>query len=146
MSDGRETVTVAIIRHRHLRLGWSFLVVFVILGAVLEGMHGFKSDWYLAVGNETRRLMWRLAHAHGTFLALVHIAFAVSVAYAMRVPRLASAALTAATIALPAGFFLGGFGVRGGDPGIGILLVPAGVLLLLVAALQLIGALGRRAG
>jgi len=113
---------------------------------VLEGMHGFKSDWYLAVGNETRRLMWRLAHAHGTFLALVHIAFAVSVAYAMRVPRLASAALTAATIALPAGFFLGGFGVRGGDPGIGILLVPAGVLLLLVAALQLIGALGRRAG
>ena len=45
---------------RHLRFGWGSLLVFVLLGGVLEGMHGFKVDWYLAVGNETQRLMWRL--------------------------------------------------------------------------------------
>ena len=64
---------------RHLRFGWGSLLVFVLLGGVLEGMHGFKVDWYLAVGNETQRLMWRLAHAHGTFLSLVHVAFAFTV-------------------------------------------------------------------
>ena len=61
---------------RHLRFGWGSLLVFVLLGGALEAMHGFKVDWYLAVGNETQRLMWRLAHAHGTFLSLVHVAFA----------------------------------------------------------------------
>lgn len=140
MSDRPDNAIVEY-RQRHLRMGWSFLLAFVVLGAVLESMHGFKVDWYLAVGHETRRLMWRLAHAHGTFLALVHIAFAVSVAHAARAPRLASSCLTAATIALPAGFFLGGFGASGGDPGIGILLVPLGVVLLLIAIGQLLAAL-----
>ncbi|MCA8973272.1 MAG: hypothetical protein KDC98_01055 [Planctomycetes bacterium] len=128
---------------RHLRLGWTALFVFVVLGAVLEGMHGFKIDWYLAVGNETRRLMWRLAHAHGTFLALLHIAFAVATQHVARPPRLASACLSSATIALPVGFFFGGFGVRGGDPGFGIVLVPLGVLLLLIAIGQTAAALAR---
>ncbi|MFT7537369.1 MAG: hypothetical protein ACI85K_003327, partial [Hyphomicrobiaceae bacterium] len=63
---------------RHLRLGWTSLLVFVLLGGVLESMHGFKVDWYLVVGNETQRLLWRLAHAHGTFLSLVHIGFAAT--------------------------------------------------------------------
>ena len=69
---------------RHLRFGWGSLLVFVVLGGALEAMHGFKVDWYLAVGNETKRLMWRLAHAHGTFLALVHVAFAVTFAAAAK--------------------------------------------------------------
>jgi hypothetical protein len=86
------------------------------------------------VGQETRRFVWRLAHAHGTFLALVHLAFAFSLAHAgERLPRLASACLVGASIALPGGFLLGGFGVSGGDPGIGIALVPFGAVLLLVA-------------
>lgn len=125
---------LATLRRRHLRFGWASLFVFVVLGGVLEAMHGFKVDWYLAVGNETRRLLWRLAHAHGTFLALVHVAFAVSLpAAAERAPRLASACLVGASIALPGGFLLGGLGVAGGDPGIGIALVPFGLVLLLVA-------------
>jgi len=33
---------------------------------------------------------------------------------------------------LPLGFFLGGFGLHGGDPGLGVLLVPVGALLLLL--------------
>ncbi|MEO6596720.1 MAG: hypothetical protein ABIP94_18390 [Planctomycetota bacterium] len=119
---------------RHLRFGWASLFVFVLLGGVLESMHGFKIDWYLAVGNETRRLLWRLAHAHGTFLGLVHVAFALSVAHiGGQAPRLSSACLMGASIALPGGFLLGGFGVQGGDPGAGIVLVPLGLLLLLIA-------------
>ena len=66
---------LAALQRRHLRVGWTSLLVFVVLGGVLESMHGFKVDWYLAVGNETQRLLWRLAHAHGTFLSLVHIGF-----------------------------------------------------------------------
>jgi len=118
---------------RHLRFGWGSLLTFVLLGGVLEGMHGFKVDWYLAVGNETQRLLWRLAHAHGTFLSLVHIAFAVTVARASQPPKVASACLIGATVALPGGFLLGAFGSHGGDPGVGIALVPLGLVLLVIA-------------
>jgi hypothetical protein len=126
------------LRLRHLRIGWTSLAVFVVLGAVLESLHGFKSDWYLAVGNETRRLLFRLAHAHGTFLALVHVAFAVSLRPALPPPRAATACLNGAGIALPAGFLLGGLGAAGGDPGLGILLVPFALVLLLVAIAGLV--------
>ena len=59
---------------RNLRFGWWALLFFLSLGAVLETLQGFKIGWYLDVGNETRRLMFTLAHAHGTLLALVNIA------------------------------------------------------------------------
>lgn len=59
---------------RNLRFGWWSLLVFLSLGGVLETLHGFKVGWYVDVGNETRRLMFTLAHAHGTLLALVNIA------------------------------------------------------------------------
>ncbi len=59
---------------RNLRFGWWSLLVFLSLGAVLETLHGFKIGWYIDVGNETRRLMFTLAHAHGTLLAVVNIA------------------------------------------------------------------------
>ena len=35
-------------------------MVFLTLGIGLEVMHGFKVAWYINVGMETRRLMWRL--------------------------------------------------------------------------------------
>jgi hypothetical protein len=132
---------------RHLRLGWTSLLVFVVLGGVLESMHGFKVDWYLAVGNETQRLLWRLAHAHGTFLSLVHIGFAATVPHLVKAegestasPKFVSASFTAALIALPGGFLLGAFGGHGGDPGLGIVLVPFGLVMLVVA---IIGTLRR---
>jgi len=125
---------LAALRRRHLRFGWASLFVFAVLGGVLEAMHGFKVDWYLAVGNETQRLLWRLAHAHGTFLALVHVGFAATLGLAgERRPRLASPCLIGASVALPGGFLLGAFGSYGGDPGVGIVLVPLGLVLLLVA-------------
>lgn len=162
--------------HRHLAIGWWSLLLFLTLGIGLEALHGFKVAWYLNVGMETRRLMWRLAHAHGTFLALVHIALAMSIYMLRTDPASASSTassssaeesakrssrkkskgarksvanvseptawylwpsvlLSGASVGVPGGFFLGGFAVRGGDPGIGVLILPVGALLLLVAVL-----------
>src|SRR5437763_12905319 len=59
---------------RNLRFGWWSLLVFLSLGGALETLHGFKIGWYVDVGNETRRLMFTLAHAHGMLLALINIA------------------------------------------------------------------------
>jgi len=39
----------------------------------------------------------------------------------------------ASTILIPSGFVLGGVFLHGGDPGMGVLLVPAGAVLLLFA-------------
>ena len=138
----------AIVR-RHLLIGWWSLLLFVSLGLVLETLHGFKVAWYVNTGEaETTRLMLRLAHAHGTFLALLHLAFAWTATQAnspaSRSRSVASRSLQAAGILIPAGFFLAGLpgfvktgglrlGVLGGDPGLGIVLVPLGALLLLLA-------------
>ncbi len=114
---------------RHLRAGYWALFVYLLFGAALEGMHAFKVGAYLDVGNETRRLLFRLAHAHGTLFALVQIAFAVTVRARPRTATImASAGLLAALFLLPMGFFLGGLTLHDGDPGLGIALVPAGVL------------------
>ena len=122
---------------RHLRLGWWSLLAFATLGLGLESLHGFKIRAYLDVSNETRRLMWTLAHAHGTLLAILNIVFGLSlrVVPELITSRLAfvSFALAGATIVMPAAFFLGGIVFYGGDPGLGILLLPVGAFLLLAA-------------
>jgi len=122
---------------RHLRFGWWSLLVFAAAGLVLESLQGFKIAAYLDVSNETRRLMWRLAHAHGGLLAIVNILFALSLrtqpAATFAAAKQISASLIAATILLPLGFFLGGVVVYGGDPGLGVLLVPIGAALLLLS-------------
>jgi hypothetical protein len=119
---------------RHLRLGYWGLALFVTLGLGLEAMHAFKVAAYLDVENETRRLMWRLAHAHGTLLALVQIAYALTVRAVPTTGRpLTSACFTAALVLIPGGFFAGGVAVHGGDPSVAIVLVPAGFIALAVA-------------
>ena len=113
------------------------MLVFATLGLVLESLHGFKVRAYLDVSNETRRLMWTLAHAHGTLLAVLNIVFGLSLRVVPEVTtsRLAivSPALAGATIVMPAAFFLGGIVFYAGDPGLGILLLPVGAFLLLAA-------------
>jgi hypothetical protein len=124
---------------RHLRLGWWSLALFGLIGLVLETLHGFKVGAYLDVSNETRRLMWTLAHAHGTLLGLVHLAFAGTLRFsALTGARLrqVSHALSGAPGLLPVGFFLGGIRFYAGDPGIGVALVPVGAALLIVAAVM----------
>ncbi len=121
----------------HQRFGWWSLLGFLALGAALETMHGFKVGWYLDVSNETRRLMWTLSHAHGTLFALVHIVFAQALRdlppASPRWLRLASPSLLGSSVLLPGGFLLGGVVIYSGDPGVGILLVPLGALLILFA-------------
>ena len=121
----------------HLRIGWWLLLVFVVLGVVLESLHGFKVAWYLNVGQESRRLLWRLSHANGTFLALVNIGFAATVwirgQEATSRLMVASRCLLAASVLVPAGFFWGGTTLYGNDPGVGIILLPIGAVLLIVA-------------
>jgi hypothetical protein len=129
----------AALAHRHLRFGWWTLLLFLTLGLVLEALHGFKIGAYLNPSNDTRRLVWTLAHAHGTLFGLLNIAFAFSVGrtpdWPARPRAIASACLRGATLLMPAGFFLGGVRVYAGDPGVGIVLVPVGGLLLLAAVL-----------
>ena len=124
---------------RHLRFGWWSLLVFLTLGIALDAMHGFKVGWYLDTVNETRRLMFTLAHAHGTLVGLMQLGFAATVralpGWTTRSRDLASALLLAAGVLLPAGFLLGGVVVYDGDPGLGVLLTPIGAGVLFAAVL-----------
>jgi hypothetical protein len=121
---------------RHIRMGWWFLAIYLAMGLMLEGFHGFKVGLYLDVSNETRRMMWTLAHAHGTLLGMINLAFAMYLALYSPGSRrlgLASPCLIGATVIMPAGFFLGGLFIHGADPGLGIVLVPIGGIMLLIA-------------
>src|SRR5262245_31627070 len=117
---------------RHLKFGWWSLLLFATAGLALESLHGFKVRAYLDTANETRRLMWTLAHAHGTLLAIVNVIVGL-MWRATPAPaanaRLTSSSLLAASVLLPGGFFLGGIAFYGGDPGIGTVLVPIGAAL-----------------
>jgi hypothetical protein len=131
---------------RNLRFGWWALLVFLSLGGVLETLHGFKIGWYVDVGNETRRLMFTLAHAHGTLLALVNIAAGLTGRMVERFTLRSSVsfALIWAAILLPAGFFLGGIVIYDGDPGLGVWLVPIGAALLFYGIARIALDLSRR--
>jgi hypothetical protein len=122
---------------RHLQIGWWSMLVFATLGLVLESLHGFKVRFYLDVSNDTRRLMWTLAHAHGTLVGAINVLFGltlrVSPSIAEARQQSLSKLLIGATVLLPLGFFLGGVSFYAGDPGLGILLLPVGAMLLLAA-------------
>ncbi|HKB92401.1 MAG TPA: hypothetical protein VKC60_17935 [Opitutaceae bacterium] len=124
---------------RHLRFGWWSLLAYLTLGIGLEILHGLKLGWYLDVGNEMRRLMFTLAHAHGVLLALVNIAAGLTgrLVPGFVIARGASASLVWAAILIPLGFLLGGIVVHGGDPGLGIFLLPIGAFLLLYGVARL---------
>lgn len=130
----------------HLRFGWIGLTGWALLGITLEGLHAFKSSAYLGVGREVRRLMWTLAHAHGIGFSLVHVALAATAGLLLTAaasgdeahPRqakleLGSRLLVWASLLIPGGFFLGGVVTYEGDPGVGVILVPIGALLLVIS-------------
>jgi hypothetical protein len=122
---------------RHMCIGWCTLVVSIAFGIALELMHAYKLAAYLDVGNETRRLMWTLAHAHGVGLGLINIAYAATLHAVLRASSralgLASLLCAWATLLVPGGFALGGVVTYGGDPSVGVFLVPIGALMLWVA-------------
>jgi hypothetical protein len=121
---------------RHRRWGWASLATFATLGLVLESLHGFKLA--ALVDHETRQTMWRLAHAHGAILGLLHLALAQQLDQTDQTDvRSSSLALCVATVAMPAGFRLGGAWYYESDPGVGIVLVPIGGVALIYACLRL---------
>ena len=122
---------------RHYAFGWRTLLVFLTLGLALEMLHGLKVDWYLSTATVTRRHMWTLAHAHGTLLGLINLAFAAYVPWRLEhrgpIHPWSSVTLILASLLLPGGFLLGGIEIHAGDPGIGIFLAPVGGVFLLIA-------------
>ena len=109
--------------------GWG-LVVWLAAGIVLEALNGFKLAPYLEDG--LRREMWTLAHAHGTLFSLVGVVLAWAGPIASlpaRRARTCDRLFATGSFLLPLGFLLGGAWHSESDPGIGILLVPAGGLL-----------------
>lgn len=116
----------------NLRAGVVALFVFATLGLVLEALHGFKLGFYLDVDQETRRLLWRLGHAHGTLLGLLNVGYALAAkAWPQLANRLAERALLTALLLMPLGFLLGGAFAKGGDPGASVALAAAGGVALL---------------
>jgi len=142
----KQAPPVAQLADRNLRFGWWSLLVFLSLGAILETLQGFKIGWYVDVGDETRRLMFTLAHAHGTLLAVVNIAAGLTARIVERFTLRPSVsfALIWAAILLPAGFFLGGIVIYDGDPGLGVWLVPIGAALLFYSIARIALDLSRR--
>jgi hypothetical protein len=130
-------VTAVDLSTRHRRWGWASLATFASIGLLLESLHGFKLA--ALVDHETRQTMWRLAHAHGAVLGLVHLALAQQLAMqgASDATRSSSIALCFATVAMPLGFALGGAWYYDSDPGVGIVLVPIGGVALIYACLRL---------
>lgn len=117
----------------NLRAGFWALLVFAALGLSLEAFHGLKLGLYLDVTNETRRLLWRLAHAHGVLLGLLNVCYALAArSWPSLQDRLAERGLLVALLLMPLGFLLGGAFARGGDPGVSVGLAVAGGVALLV--------------
>ena len=135
--EGAATMSEAEARdpgRQHIRFGFYALLTFITLGFLLEFFHGFRIGSYLSEETEPRRLMWTLAHAHGALIGLIHIVVGAVWARLRPSPRLrlASLCLFGAAILLPGGFFLGGLFVYPPDPGLGVVLVPVGGVVLFV--------------
>lgn len=126
-----------------IRQAWISLALWIAFGILLEGFNAFRSPAFL--DDAVRREMFRLAHAHGTLLNLVLLAAAICARLDMiRLGPKTSAGMRAAVVLLPAGFFFGGLWHFKDEPGLGILLVPIGAVLLLVSALYISLTLPRR--
>ena len=128
--------------YRNLQAGWWTLLLFVCLGGLLEWNLGFRSHFYMDASQHMRRLMWRLAHSHGTLLALLNIIFGICACHFSR-PGLpnqefTASCLQAAGFLVPGGFFLAGLFAYQSTPGLATLLIPLGAILLVLGALLVI--------
>jgi hypothetical protein len=103
----------------------------------LEALHAWKVQAYLA--SEMRRELWRLAHAHGTLLGILCLVFtALGATHVTDDARPPIARLVRwGAVMMPLGFFAGGILNSEGDPSLGIVLVPLGALILVIALVRL---------
>lgn len=116
--------------HGALAQGWTSVAVWMTFGLLLEGLLGYKTPAYLL--DDTRRELFRLAHAHGTLLSLILLAAALSgQLFKLAPPRVAWISLRLGVALMPIGFLLAGIWHYESDPGLGIWLVPPAALLLI---------------
>lgn len=119
-----------------MRQAWISLAIWIAFGILLEGFSAFRSA--VVLDDYVRRDMFRLAHSHGTLLNLVVITAAICARLDLiRLSRSSSISLRTSVVVLPLGFFLAGIWHFKDEPGLAILLVPVGAVLLLVAAIQI---------
>ncbi len=112
------------------------IAIWMAFGLLLEGLLGYKTPAYLQ--DAQRRELFRLAHAHGTLLALVLLAAAlVSDRLKLEAPKSARVALRVGVVVLPLGFLLAGVWHYEGDPGVAIYLVPLAALLVIYGVVAL---------
>lgn len=130
----------------HLRLSVALLALFLASGLWLEAMYGLRAEGW--VDDPLRREFLRLGHAHGGLLALVNLALAWALERLHTPDAWAGKIRVAAWIGallVGLGFGLGGLLHGPTDPGLPVLLVPAGAMLLLssLAATALVRASDR---
>lgn len=118
----------------HLRASIVLVALFLASGLWLEAMYGLRAEGW--IDDPLRREFLRLGHAHGGLLGLLNIALAWSLER-LRTPaswarKIRVAALLGAAL-VGLGFMLGGLLHGPTDPGLPILAVPAGAMLLLSA-------------
>jgi len=135
-ATARDTTSGDAAIRKTVRTGWLLLAIALPFGVTLEALHGFKVQAYLA--SDMRREMWRLAHAHGTLLGMLClVSAALAEAHIQEAIRARVLAMIRwGAVLMPLGFFLGGVLNSEGDPSLGILLVPPGALLLIVALVR----------
>jgi hypothetical protein len=118
----------------HLRASVVVVAVFLAMGLWLEAMYGLRAEGW--IDDPLRREFLRLGHAHGGLLGLLNIGLAWTL------ERLATPAAWASKIRVAAllgavlvgvGFIAGGLLHGPTDPGLPILVVPAGAMLLLTS-------------
>ena len=123
--------------------GWLSVAIWMGVGLLLEGLLGYKIPAYLQ--DETRRELFRLAHAHGTLLGLVLIAAALCArGFEVELSRAAQLALRAGSALMPVGFLVAGVWHPEGDPGLAIWLVPPGAVLVIFGAAAMALACGAK--
>jgi hypothetical protein len=128
----RRDTTPAVHAQSHLRLSIAIIAMFMASGLWLEAMYGLRAEGWL--DDPLRREFLRLGHAHGGLLGIVNIALAWAL------ERLQTPAAWAGKIRVAAllgallvglGFMLGGLMHGPTDPGVAVLAVPAGAMMLL---------------
>ena len=131
-----QSATEAVHVRRTVVCGFFLLAVFVPMGLTLEALHAYKVPVYF--GSSMRRELWTLAHAPGGILGILCLVYGSVGERWLSAGRRESIAkiLRWGAMLMPLGFFLGGVLNREGDPSLGILLVPVGGVLLLVALLR----------
>jgi hypothetical protein len=119
---------------RHLRLSLALTAVFLAMGLWLEAMIGLRlAGW---VDDPLRREFLRLGHAHGGLLALLNVGLGLALERLATPDPWARAIRRAAwtgALLVGVGFVAGGLWHGPTDPGLPVLVVPAGALMLLAS-------------